>query len=89
MNNYYTWARADRSFWIGAICPDLLPDIVDLTYKFLDETPTRVPFSDWYTVHSGVAVDFYGQKTYRARGVVGGVFSPVLLSKVMKERERE
>jgi hypothetical protein len=66
-----------------------LDDIVGFTYKYLQETTTRVPFSDWYNVNTGRDINFFGQYTYRARGVVGGVFSPVLLNQVMRERERE
>ena len=46
--------------------------LCDGIYRFLDETPDRIPFSDWYMTDSG---RFRG---FIARSVVGGVFMPVL-----------
>ena len=40
--------------------------------KFLNESPSRVPMSDWYRTTDGKMVGF------QARSVVGGVFLPLL-----------
>jgi len=50
-------------------------DVVDLCrpmVKFLRETPSRVPMTDWYDTKTGRMVGF------QARSVVGGVFMPLL-----------
>ena len=43
-------------------------------YDFLNETPTRVPMTDWYWTIAGT------QRGFQARSVVGGVFIPMLNS---------
>jgi hypothetical protein len=43
--------------------------------KFLAETPTKVPFSDWFDTKSGRYIAFI------ARSVQGGLFMPMLCRK--------
>ena len=52
---------------------DQLNAIIHSLYLFAHETPSRVPFSDWYqTVDEGKVVGF------RARPVMGGLYMPLL-----------
>ena len=46
--------------------------LIDPIYKFINETPDRVPMADWYDTVSGKMVGF------RARSVVGGVYIKML-----------
>ncbi len=41
-------------------------------YEFLNETPDRVPMTDWYWTHDG------RRRGFQARSVVGGVFIKLL-----------
>ena len=69
-----TYTKADWIVWSGTLTgrrEDLM-FMVDGIYRFLDESPDRIAFSDWYMADSGLYRGFI------ARSVVGGVFMPVL-----------
>ena len=48
----------------------------DPVYKYINETVSRVPISDWHHTDSGKWVGF------RARSVIGGYWMKVLMDKV-------
>ena len=48
---------------------------VEPVYKFINETTSRVPISDWYDTKTGVMVGF------KARSVIGGFWMRVLVDK--------
>ena len=69
-----TYTKADWILWAAALTDDkakaqalYLPVV-----RYLAETPTRVPFGDWYYAGRGDIVHFIN------RSVVGGIFAPLL-----------
>jgi len=68
------WTKADWQVWAAMLTGrrEDFDALIAPLYTFLNETPDRVPFSDWYQTDSAKHCHF------RARSVVGGVFMPVL-----------
>lgn len=74
LDSRQTYTKVDWILWIAAMVKDeaQFDRFIAPIAKFLRETTTRVPFSDWYDTVSGEYVHFI------ARSVVGGVFMPLL-----------
>jgi hypothetical protein len=51
--------------------------LVDAVFKFLNETPDRVPMTDWYWTHDARI------RGFQARPVVGGVYLQMLYDKAV------
>jgi hypothetical protein len=69
-----SYTKLDWSIWSGALTgskADLMA-IAGPVYDFLNDSPSRVPMTDWYRTVAGTQVGF------KARSVVGGVFVPML-----------
>lgn len=68
------YSKSDWICWCAAMAPEeavrraLLKPVSD----YVQQSPTRVPFSDWYDTKTGGFVEFI------ARSVQGGVFMPML-----------
>ena len=64
--------------WIAAMSPDqdTFEQFINPLYKYINETTSRVPISDWHHTDSGKWVGF------RARSVIGGYWMQVLMNKV-------
>ena len=70
-----TYTKSDWIMWCAAMAEDRadFDALVSGIYRFANETPSRVPLSDWYeTVGEGRFVAFI------ARSVVGGFLMPML-----------
>ncbi|MBL9128330.1 MAG: DUF1793 domain-containing protein, partial [Verrucomicrobiales bacterium] len=88
LDNRATYTKLDWIVWTATLTGERadFEALVDPIYRWLNETPSRVPMSDWYETVSGKQVGF------QARPVVGGVYLPMLYEtatwKKYAERDR-
>ena len=68
------YTKLDWEVWTATLAEDraAMDALILPLQRFVNETPTRVPLTDFYWTTDGRSVAF------RARSVVGGVFMPVL-----------
>jgi hypothetical protein len=74
LDNRADYTKLDWIVWTASLSGERsdLDALVGPIVKFLNETPTRVPMTDWYETKTGK------QHGFQARSVVGGVFIPML-----------
>ncbi len=73
------YTKSDWILWSASMADDdTFRKIIAPVAKFLRETSTRVPFSDWYDTKTGKYVHFI------ARSVQGGLYMPLLMDKWTK-----
>ena len=77
-----TYTKADWLIWAGSLTArrEDLEFACEGLHRFLNETPDRIPFSDWYMADSGL------YRAFIARSVVGGVFMPVVDLSAKKDK---
>lgn len=75
LDNRATYTKADWIMWVAAMADSKgqLEQVIAPVKKYLAESKTRVPFSDWYDTLSGDMVGF------KNRTVVGACFMPFLV----------
>jgi hypothetical protein len=68
------YTKLDWTTWTATLTQNRadFDTLIDPLYKFLNESPSRVPMTDWFDTKSGKMVGF------QARSVVGGVFLQML-----------
>ena len=74
-----TYTKSDWEMWTAALAStnSLFLRISNLVWKYVNETGSRVPLSDWYDAGGGGFVGF------RARSVVGGHWMKVYVDKML------
>ncbi|MGD0893404.1 MAG: DUF4965 domain-containing protein [Terracidiphilus sp.] len=74
LDNRATYTKLDWTLWTATLArnPAEFQLLVHPVFEFLNQTPDRVPMTDWYDTISAREVSF------QARSVVGGVYIKVL-----------
>ncbi|MFW5994798.1 MAG: glutaminase domain-containing protein, partial [Spirochaetia bacterium] len=70
LDNRSMFTKADWIVWAACLTDDeeAFRDLVEPIWDFLNETPSRTPFSDWYGTTDAA------EHSFHHRSVVGGVF---------------
>ena len=73
LDNRADYTKLDWLAWTGSLGSKADFEIIfDPAFKFANESPSRVPLTDWYDTKTGKKVGF------QARSVVGGIFIEML-----------
>jgi hypothetical protein len=74
LDNRQTYTKLDWIVWTATMAEsqDDFLALIHPVHKFLNESPSRVPMTDWYWTVEGK------QRGFQARSVVGGVFIKML-----------
>ncbi len=82
LDNRSSYTKLDWILWTATMANDekVFSELVRPVYKFLNETPDRVPMTDWYWTTTGEMRGFI------ARSVVGGVYMELLKGRLKSKK---
>lgn len=74
LDNRNTYTKLDWIVWSATLATgrESFQQLIAPVWRFLNESPSRVPMTDWYFTDSGE------QRGFQARSVVGGVYIKLL-----------
>jgi len=74
LDNRHRYTKLDWTVWTATLAESRedFHLFIDAVWRWMNETPSRVPLTDWYWTHDGK------QAGFQARSVVGGVFIAML-----------
>jgi hypothetical protein len=79
LDNRESYTKLDWSVWTATLAdsPEDFRALAIPVYRFVNESPSRVPLTDWYGTIDGK------QRGFQARSVVGGIFIKILADPTM------
>lgn len=85
LDNRSRFTKLDWAVWSATLAENEADfnAFIKPVYRFLHQTPDRVPMTDWYWTHNGKL------RGFRARSVVGGVFIKMLKDESIWKKWRE